>query len=309
MRIVNITRVLNDEDADKLGGNLLTDSHYDTLIREDADVYKPDGSPLLKYRANALSAAVCVDAMDSLREAASPSRNRGMAAGAANPDFGVQSSGKSTRFKPVRAGGFVSNTSEAREVLSGIIGFFDRSARMPFCRTTAYNLENGEKFAASLPFIREVDSVFRRDMPERYAAQSAKIAATHPEFVINGTAFTTITVNKNWQTAVHKDAGDLPEGFGVLSVLRRGRFDGCFLCFPKYRVAVDLQTRGVLLADVHEWHGNTPLRGKTGTYERISCVFYYRGRMADCGSPTEETERAKRLRGKIVSEKEDMENA
>jgi hypothetical protein len=68
------------------------------------------------------------------------------------------------------------------------------------------------------------------------------------------------------------------------------------LVFPQYRVAVDLGTRDVLLADVHEWHGNTPLVGAGGEYERVSCVFYYRTGMRHCRPPAEELEWARRRR-------------
>lgn len=51
----------------------------------------------------------------------------------------------------------------------------------------------------------------------------------------------------------------------------------------------------VLLADVHEWHGNTPLVPTRWPYERISFVFYYRAKMLECGSAAEELERAKAL--------------
>ena len=38
--------------------------------------------------------------------------------------------------------------------------------------------------------------------------------ATHPNFRIEDTAFTTITINKDYRTAVHTDAGDYAAGFG-----------------------------------------------------------------------------------------------
>lgn len=86
-----------------------------------------------------------------------------------------------------------------------------------------------------------------------------RVRATHPSWLIAGTAFTAVTVNRDFRTAVHKDRGDLRAGFGVLTALRAGTFSGCHLVFPAYRVAVDLRTRGVLLCNVHEWHGNSPL--------------------------------------------------
>ena len=108
-----------------------------------------------------------------------------------------------------------------------------------------------------------------------------------------------MTVNRNFQTAVHQDQGDLKQGFGVMSCLRRGRFDGCYFVFPKYRVALDMRTGCVLCGDVHEWHGNTPMRGNHGMFERVSLVFYYREKMKRCGSAEEELEHAKLVKRNI----------
>ena len=58
-------------------------------------------------------------------------------------------------------------------------------------------------------------AVFRRELPDRYAVQMRAVRATPPEFVIRGTAFTTVTVNRNYRSAVHKDKGDLPDGFAT----------------------------------------------------------------------------------------------
>jgi hypothetical protein len=124
------------------------------------------------------------------------------------------------------------------------------------------------------------------------------IEQTKSDWVVPGTAFTTITVNMNFRTAVHKDAGDLKQGFGVLSVLEAGDYSGCYLVFPQYRVAVDMRSADVLLCDVHEWHGNTPLVGKKGKYQRISVVLYYREKMFKCGTAEEELARVQaRKRG------------
>ncbi len=60
------------------------------------------------------------------------------------------------------------------------------------------------------------------------------------------------------------------------------------------------------MADVHEWHSNTPIIGIKGNYERISCVFYYRANMIYCGTAEEEVERAKnRKRGDRINPNED----
>jgi len=192
----------------------------------------------------------------------------------------------------MKADGSISSTNQSPEVLSGAIGFLDR----PICRTTVFTAREIDDWMRIKPFIRAVDKVFRDNAPERYAAQLKAVKQTPSEFVIRGTAFTTVTVNRNFRTAAHKDEGDLPEGFGVMSVLSAGNYSGGYLVFPKYRVAVDMRTRDVLLADVHEYHGNTPLVGVEGGFERISTVLYYRSNMRFCGTPARELKRAKNRR-------------
>ncbi len=308
MKTIRLKTALPDEEVDALAGSYLGPSSYDLLIEEDAKVLKPDGSVLLIFRKGILPSKACHRAFPALRTAAHKSQNRGMAAGIIDskkeleklgPRFvkqgcvladGVDETGK--RYLPIKADGTVSNTSYAKPVESGIIGFFDRNARFPYCRLTAFNLEHPERFQAAMPFIRAVDRCFQENMPDRHQAQLEVVQRTSPDFVIHGTAFTTVTVNKNWRTACHQDAGDLKAGFGVMSALTAGKFKGCFLVFPKYRVAANMRTQDVLLADVHEWHGNTPLIGIEGYYERISCVLYYREKMVHCGTAEEERVKA-----------------
>jgi hypothetical protein len=163
-------------------------------------------------------------------------------------------------------------------VRSGIIGYYDA----PVCRTTAFTAQDVRGWFSVLPFIKEVNDVFRRELPSRYAAQMDAAKRTPPQFVIPGTCFSTVTVNRNWRTHVHKDAGDLPEGFGCLAVLDAGQYEGGYLILPKYEVAVDVRLGDLLLYDVHEAHGNAPLIGAPGTFERISTVFYFRTGMLGC---------------------------
>lgn len=184
-------------------------------------------------------------------------------------------------------------TSESISAHSGIIGYFDRYARWPYCRQTAYNINHPTRWSALLPYFGVIDRVFAEHLPDRYLAQQEVVQQTHPDFVVSGTVFTTVTVNRNWQSAVHVDAGDLPEGSGVMSVLRAGSYSGGVLVFPRYRLGIDMHTGDVLLSNVHEWHGNTPIVGKTGRFTRVSCVFYYRRNMVECGSAAQELARAK----------------
>lgn len=179
------------------------------------------------------------------------------------------------------------------EVMSSVIGFYDRYVRTPYCRQTAFNATEAQAFEKVLPFIQAVDVAYRTIDPERYAKQFAWVERTSKDFVIRDTSFTTVTVNQNFQTAVHTDQGDLKEGLSAILVLRSGEFKGANLVFPHYRVAVKLDTCDLMLFDSHHMHGNTPLFGKLGQYTRVSLVLYYREKMIECGTAVQELERAK----------------
>jgi len=308
MKTIRLQSCLPDEEVDKLGGTHLPENCYDHLIQEDADVYKPDGTLLMRFRTGVIPVELRQQSYEAIRSAATPNENRGMAGGILTDEKAkelgfiktqVTGTGKGVRAKRILANGKVSNTSVAIPVLSGVMGSMDRNARFPYCRTTSWNNANPEKFSKAIPLIQKISSIFEKEAPERWKAQKERCDATAPEWVIPKTVFTTITVNKNWQTAVHKDQGDLAEGFGVMSAFSAGGYSGCYLVFPKYRVACDMRTGDVILCDVHEWHGNTPLVPKEGVpHERISCVFYYRENMAKCGTPQEELDNVKkRIRG------------
>jgi len=289
------------EECAGLAGSFLDEESFDELIQVDADVWKPDGSPLIRFRKGALNGEEVRAGYRNLRGAAKRSENRGIAAGSPTADRvptsrrkGFRLLGKN-RYTWTKEDGTVSNTVVAVPVNSGVVGFYDRYPRQPYCRETAFNIEHPEKFASALPFINGVDRVFRENHPERWRKQRSACERTSPDFVIGETAFTTITVNRNWQTAVHQDAGDYWDGYGVMASIRAGNFGGYYLVFPRFRVAVDMRTSDVLLADVHEWHGNTPPRNVRGRHERFSFVFYYREGMDECGSAAQELERASKL--------------
>ena len=276
-------------DAARLGGKRLDRSCYDVLVGGDepADVFKYDGSPLLKYRPRWFSSELCTAVVPACRRAAQATDNRGMAAGEAE-EFGGE-----IRGQRVRSDGVVSNTVSAKSVRSGIVGYFNRTARAPFCRATSFVVSEAAAWQSFLPYIERADEGFREFMPDRWARQNEYARRTASDWIIPQSTFTTVTVNRNFQTATHRDAGDLAAGFGVMSCLRNDRYDGAFLVFPAHRVAVNFAHGCLALADVHEWHGNTAFERMRAFYERITLVFYYREKMVHCKNAAAEVEWAK----------------
>lgn len=303
METIHLKECLPDKDVEKLVGHKIDLSYADVVVRDTCKVLKPDGSTLMIYVKDALPRNLIADAFRIFKglDFDSGGSNRGAAAGiiTEDTDLGKETAAEiiegTTRFYPRREDGTRSNTARAAPVPTAIIGYFDRYARTPYCRQTAFTMDHPDLWMEALPYIQKVNDVFKQYAPENWESQRKFIEQVHPDFVIPGTIFTTLTVNRSWRTACHRDAGDYQNGLGCMSAMEGGRYEGGELIFPKYRCAVDMRTGGVALADVHQIHANAPLIGVPGQWLRVSCVFYARSGMAQCGSNAFELERARAI--------------
>lgn len=186
----------------------------------------------------------------------------------------------------------VSATSYANPVDSGVAGWFGRYPRIPYGRATSYTRDNAEKFTLAYPFLQSLSNAFAELIPGRFQAQMDACKQIDRNFLIPGTPFSTITVNKNFRTAAHRDAGDFTQGFSNLTVVARDKdYTGGQLILPEIRAAVNIRPGDLLLVGNHEFiHGNTPIIPKEGhELERISLVCYLREDMLKLGSYEYET--------------------
>jgi hypothetical protein len=192
----------------------------------------------------------------------------------------------------------VSDTTYATPVYSGVAGFFDRYPRFPYGRSCSYNHHNPEKFEKAFPYLRQLNKEFATLLPERFGNQKTAADKLDPRFLVGGdTVFTTITVNKSFRTAAHRDAGDLASGFSNLGVISVGKnFRGAYLVLPEYRIAVNIRPGDLLLIANHDAiHGNTEILPEEGCCPdcivRMSIVCYFRENMQELGSWEYETAR------------------
>jgi len=296
---------LTDDETAALKGYHLDDSAYDRLIGLDESIegYRSDGTRLLVVARGVLGTSICEKAAHALDTLQSPTYNRFTAAGR---DPGGRTL-RINRFVKNRAGRVRTRTDMIPAYVvrnlrigdSGIVGYFDPSARWPFCRCAQWVRDRPEDWSKVIPLAQEVSKAFEQHVPERYAEQKRWIERTNPAWIIPGSVFTTITVNKNFRCATHIDKGDLKIGFSTLVVIRRGQYDGGHLILPKYRLAIAMTTGDLLLFDPHEYHTTSPFTGLKKRFERLSLVFYYRTKMEKCGSPEEELGRAKAAAGRM----------
>ena len=181
---------------------------------------------------------------------------------------------------------YISDTNYAQSVMSGIAGYFDRYPRIPYGRATSYTEKNYDKFALCYPYLHKLNDQFAKLIPNRWKAQNDQANKLDPRFRIDGTVFTTLTVNHNWRTACHRDAGDLTTGFsnicGVTGPEGKGWTGGQFI-LPEFRIAINLQPGDMLLVNNHEGiHGNDELVGDNN--DRMTIVAYFREKMTDLKS-------------------------
>lgn len=183
---------------------------------------------------------------------------------------------------------WASTTNYAKSVFSGVAGWYDRYPRIPYGRATSYTEKSPELFELAYPFLQSLNKGFKELLPWRWNNQKAAADKLDPRFLVPETVFTTITVNKTFRTACHRDAGDLDAGLSNLLVLGTGEYTGGYLVFPEYRIAVNVRPGDLLLVNNHEViHGNTPIvlnNPDDVTNERISVVCYFREKMLELKS-------------------------
>ena len=176
----------------------------------------------------------------------------------------------------------ISETNYAQTVMSGIAGYFDRYPRIPYGRPAAYNDKYPEKFEKSFPYLNKLNQVFQKELPFRWGMQRAAADKLDPKFLISDTVFTTLTINHNWRTAGHRDAGDLNAGFSNISGVGKG-WKGYVFTLPEWEVGINLQPGDLLLVNNHEGiHSNTEPEGEDN--DRLTIVAYFREKMVDLKS-------------------------
>jgi hypothetical protein len=290
----SLTAVDHDPEgrATALLGMFAGDGDYDEVLGPGDEVRKPDGT-LLAYVAPApLPVDVQRAGLHAIGRMKGNARRRGAAAGLGSPmDYATRRNkdGSMSRQRALSPKSLIDTEGGAAEAdadpamravgISGTAGNLDTVVPGGIvCRQTAYSAREAERFVHVEPLLRHAADAMRDAAPDRHAAQVE--AASHlGRLRLFGLPFTTLTVNRNFRTAYHRDAGDLTDGIGVMVGLRQGALSGGRLVLPRYRVALDPPPGHVVVADVHEVHGNTPIAYRTERAARWMLVAYVRERM------------------------------
>ena len=295
--IYHVERQLTDKYVhDNIYKHKVKDEHYSFVLDHSADVYDAaTGDMLARFRKGAMPMDILLAGYDNFKHAIAKSSNRGAAAGG---------------FKPrgTNKDGSASKVMEARLVDSGNVGYMNPGGLNRFCRLTAFGREHYDKLGMGMPFVEFIDDKYKELCPDHHKRQLKTANETNANYVLGDTAFSTITVNKNFRTAVHQDDGDHPEGFGNLFVYREGPWSKGFFTLPEFGIGVDMQNQDMLFVDVHRWHGNAAAeyKGEEVDFDsfnddsenlRVSFVLYYRTGLRKCLGPEQELERVQNQSG------------
>jgi len=327
--MVKVIVAKQKHDMTHMLGQFPDESHYDHLIEEDTDVYMPEipGHPemtfseeriVLKFRKNYFSKEQQDQAYIGLREAATETQNRGMAAGPRAEKLGNREWVTEYEYAVIDYFTNPGANLYGDDPIETIRAEFKNKKEAPSTRNNVWgiqavkrdnfvfedwvnatkNLSNDDmiaeakrisdkqKFAMSFPFLQQLAQGFKDLLPWRYNNQMEAAKKLDPRFLVPGTPFTTITVNKSFRTACHFDAGDFTAGLSnLLTLTNNGNYRGCHLVAPEYRVAVNPRPGDLLLINNHEvMHGNTQIELLDDVAERISLVVYFREKMLELGS-------------------------
>lgn len=270
-----LKEILPDHVLEKQKGQFLDFTEDWTLLKDNSItetcIYDTTTNKMIAYlKRNAILPEICELAVQHFLPIAKKhdSTNRGMAAGTIHRDI------INDKFE------------KSASVHSVILGYFDSTNGKLPCRLTKYSKDYLNQYHKGIPFIQAMNTCFQSLCPEAYQRQY--MAASNSGFNIQDTAFSTLTVNYNFRTALHVDKGDFKEGFGNLVVCSKD-LEGGYLLFPKYQLGIQLYTGDYLAMDVHQYHCNSPIQTNIDGY-RLSFVGYFRSSLSKCQEKNERYE-------------------
>ena len=172
----------------------------------------------------------------------------------------------------------------ANEIHSVMIGY-KRGRFTGAIDSSGWTKDNPKKFAILRDISTYNERAFAKANNTIYTAQrNFAESSIRPEHRMG--MFTTYSANRyhagqSTRMSFHVDSGDTKMGLTSMCVFRQGDYDGAYLTFPRYRIAIDAPDNSVVIADSLEVHGVTRI---TGNGERFSCVAYCDNRLATQGT-------------------------
>ena len=285
----------NSQTQERWAGNFLTEEAYEQIVSptEDTVIFKPGASlyddvPLAYVVCDAYPDSKVVDCLKTIEETTK------MRANASGPILEEEMKEKGiTEYKlrspnsyqvKTKKGewGMIAYANEIHSVMAG----WKRGRFSGAIEASGWTKDNPEKFdiLKDIPLYNE--KAFEKVDSQRYESQKifaeTSVSTEHRVGIV-----TTLSMNRysdlglgSKGMSVHVDSGDTEAGMTTMCHFRDGEYEGAYLTFPRYKVAIDAPDNSVIIADSLELHGVTPIRGE-GT--RYTCVAYCDRRLATMG--------------------------
>ena len=299
MKYINLkTDLGKKETLDKWKGKFPDDTSYEQVIRvtEDTAIMKPvvslDGSdvPLAYIITNAYPDDTVRDTLTSIEDTST------MRANCSGPidkeDMKKKGLIEGEHYKlrtpnsyhvKTKTGGW-GMIAYANEIHSVMIGY-KRGRFTGAIDSSGWTKDNAEKFEILKDISKYNELAFAKANNDIYTKQKTFAESyVKPEHRMG--IFSTYSANRyhsgqSTKMSFHVDSGDTEMGLTSMCVFRQGDYDGAFLTFPRYNIAIDAPDNSVVIADSLEVHGVTEI---TGNGERFSCVAYMDNRLATIGT-------------------------
>jgi hypothetical protein len=159
-----------------------------------------------------------------------------------------------------------------RDSVTGEIGLSD------------WEKENHDRWETLQKIATINETAFQKSCPEKYKTQKLfcekHINESHRMGIYTGLTPNQYQEEETQQMSFHIDKEDAKFGFTSMCVFRVGKYQGGYLVFPRWEVAIDAEDGDIILSDSSQLHGVSPIIGY-GT--RLSCVAHCDDGLATMG--------------------------
>lgn len=199
---------------------------------------------------------------------------------------------------------------------SRIFGWRHREKiRNDYCSSASLAVKNPNEHQKIIDFAHVLTKYYKEFAPGIFNEHET-IAKDNilPDWLIEGTPFSSGIVNKNNELHYHYDSGNFKNVYSNM-VAFKSNVRGGYLAIPEYDIGLEIATNSVLLFDGQKLlHGVTPLKLLNENSYRFTVVYYTLKQMWNCEPLTKEIARYKkertelerkrllRLQGKIPNE-------
>ena len=301
MKKIVVDKDLGEKETfEKWNGKFLDETSYDTVhhITEDPGIMKPlqslDGSdvPLAYVITNAYGDDKVRNVLMTIEDKST------MRANCAGPIIKEEMEAKgliegehyklrtpNSYYVKTKSGkwGMIAYSNEINSVMIG----FKRGRFTGAIDSSGWVKDNPSKWEELQDIAKWNERAFEKANPDVYHKQKSFCEKfIEPEYRIGNGIFTTMSANRyhvgqSAKMAAHVDSGDLNAGMTTMSHFREGDYEGAYLTFPRYGVAIDAPDNSVIIADSNQLHGVTQIKG---TAQRFTCVAYCDNRLATKGA-------------------------